>query len=186
MLIMNTVRTIPPITTSSLVGWRAFCHKWYLYLVLLLSTPYDVTYRHWYLVSLVHSHQWGVTALNRVDHVTSATYCKLSYCTNIMAVSWLTSQPGIRRHLLYYQVDFLLNKFTWQLKFPIIAIMIGIKNYDCSLDIIMLLLQYLTANHVCIVKYNSTKQNYCMKMCLTSKTTEDLYIIMCIFTCVVL
>jgi len=57
------------------------------------------------------------------------------YFASIMAVSQLRSQPGITRHLLYYQVDFLLNKFSWELKFPIIAIMIGMHNYYCILDI---------------------------------------------------
>jgi len=76
-----------------------------------------------------------------------------------MAVSQLTSQPAITKHLLYYQVDFLLNKFSWELKFPIIAIMIGTHNYDCILDIIRLQVTILNANHICMEKHNSTKQN---------------------------
>ncbi len=78
-----------------------------------------------------------------------------------MAVSQLTSQPAITKHLLYYQVDFLLNKSSWELKFFIIAIMIGTYNYDCILDIIRLQVTILNANHVCMVKHNSTKQYCC-------------------------
>jgi len=80
----------------------------------------------------------GVSDLNRVNLVTTATNWKILYFASIMAVSQLTSQPAITKHLLYYQVDFLLNKSSWELKFFIIAIMIGTYNYDCILDIIRL------------------------------------------------